>query len=117
MLFEQQSCVDAAELLAGYDELDLMPADIHSHVQSCLRCQAELSGFRKLRRSMLGLADAGLAVDPSLEHRILFALDGVDDRADHRLAVATAVTLGGLAAAAGVIVVASRQIRSLRMVG
>jgi len=113
---EQQSCVDMAEFLAGYDEFGPMSADVHSHVGNCLRCQAELSGFRKLRRSMLGLADVWVAVDPSLEHRILFALDGVDDRADHRLAMATAVTLGGLAAAAGVIVVASRQIRSLRMV-
>jgi len=117
MSFEQRSCSDVADLLAGYDEIDLLPAGMQSHVDMCLRCQAELSGFRRLRRSMLDLAAVGLPVDPTLEHRILFRLDGIDDRSDRRLMKATAVTLGGLAAAAGVLVVASKQIRSLRMAG
>jgi len=106
-----------ADALAGYDDLDSMPDDVTPHVESCLRCQAELVGFRRLRKSMLDLAEVKVPVDPALQHRIMFALDGVDDRAGRRAMRATAVTLGGLAAAAGVLVVASKQIRSLRMAG
>jgi len=106
-----------AGLLAGYDENDSLPAGMKLHLERCLRCQAELAGYRRLRRSMLQLVAVDAPVDSGLEHRILFALDRVDDRSGRRLAKATAVTLGGLAAAAGVFVVASKQIRSLRMAG
>ncbi len=117
MSYDQRVCSDVADVLAGYDELEFLPVGVKPHVESCLRCQAELVGFRRLRKSMLDLADVPVPVDPSLQHRIMFALDGVDHRAERRVIRATAVTLGGLAAAAGVFVVASKQIRSLRMAG
>lgn len=117
MPFEQRSCAEVTEFLVGYDEIDLCPVGVQSHIDACLRCQAELAGFRRLRRSMLDLAVMPGPVDPALEHRILFGLDAIDDRSEHRLVKATAVTIGGLAAAAGVIAVASKQIRSMRMAG
>jgi len=117
MQCEIHDCESVVEVLAGYDEVGVPPGPVRRHLGACLRCQAELSGFRRLRRSMGDLSASPIAVDPSLRHEILFALDRVDDRPGLRLTRATAVAIGGLAAAAGVIVVASRQIRSVRVAG
>ncbi len=113
---EIRDCRSVADVLAGHDEAEL-PTVVARHVGECLRCQAELSGLRRLRRSLRELADAPVGVDPALHHEILFALDRADERSNRRLVRATAATIGGLAAAAGVIVVASRQIRSIRLAG
>ncbi len=116
MRYDIQDCRPVTDLLAGYDETEPLPA-VARHIGECLRCQAELSGFRRLRRSLHELGDTPVGVDPSLHHEILFALDRADERSNCRLVKAAAATLGGLVAAAGVIVVASRQIRSARLAG
>ena len=89
------------------------------HVDTCLRCQAEQSQYRRLMKVMRDLRDAPLSVDPALEHEILFA---IDDRngwgrsiVSSRVAAAIGGVAAGAAAAAGVIALTVRQRRVARL--
>ncbi|MDG2028627.1 MAG: hypothetical protein P8J50_16085 [Acidimicrobiales bacterium] len=103
------------DLGAGDDAVLSGPA--RAHVAECLRCQAELANFRRLRRSMRALASAPALVDVTLEHEILVALDDADGRSARRVPgyAAAAAAVGGLAAAAGVIALATRGRRNTRL--
>jgi hypothetical protein len=70
-----------------------------------------------MRRAMRSLADEPTAVMPELEHRILVALDELDGRTVTRIPAVAAATIGGLAAAAGVIAVAARRRSGLGLAG
>lgn len=107
-------CRDLTEDLAAGDDV-VLSADGRTHVAECLRCQAELANFRRLRRSMRALADTPGPVDASLEHDILLALDAVDGRPSLRVPGYAAAAVGGLAAAAGVIALATRGRRGGRL--
>ena len=114
------SCGDLLESLSAF--VDEGPHALLSeadrvHVAQCLRCQAEVANHRRLRRAMRELADSGVSADPTLEHEILLTLDEFDGRVDRRVPGYAAATLGGLAAAAGVIALATRQRRGGRLVG
>jgi hypothetical protein len=104
-------CDDLATDLAGADDT-LLAAPARDHVASCLRCQAELAAHRRLRRSLRALADAPVPLDPRLLHDIAIVLDRHDGRVARRVPGYAAATLGGLAAAAGVIAFAARQRRA-----
>lgn len=104
-------CDDLATDLAGADE-SLLAAPARDHVASCLRCQAELAAHRRLRRNLRALAHAPTPLDPRLLHDITIVLDRHDGRAARRVPGYAAATLGGLAAAAGVIAFAARQRRA-----
>ncbi|MEZ5376455.1 MAG: hypothetical protein R2733_08045 [Acidimicrobiales bacterium] len=54
------------ELAAASDQPTLLAAPVRAHLDSCLRCQAELATYRKLRRSMGDLRPLTLEV-PSLQ--------------------------------------------------
>ncbi len=116
MRSETVRCADVADDLAGADEL-LLALSARTHVAECLRCQAELAGYRRLRRTMRLLAHDIAPIDDSLEDEILIALDREGQRLSRRVPVRTAATLGGLAAAAGVIALATRQRRGARIAG
>ncbi|MEM7141681.1 MAG: hypothetical protein AAF548_11690 [Actinomycetota bacterium] len=107
-------CADIAEDLAAGDDTVLAPP-AQAHVTECLRCQAELANFRRLRRSMRALATVPVAVDPTLEHEIFLALDEIDGRPSRRVQGYAAAAVGGLAAAAGVIALATRGRRGTRL--
>ena len=109
-------CDELAEDLAAADD-GVLVGEARVHVAECLRCQAELANYRRLRRSLRGLADVPGPVDPTLQHDILLALDRADERRARRVPARTAATIGGLAAAAGVIALASRQRRIARLAG
>jgi len=108
---EPTVCADLVEELASVDELTVLGGPSRDHVQQCLRCQAEVAHYRRMRRTLRTLASHPAAVDPGLAHEILFTLDHEDGRLVHRVPARTAATLGGLAAAAGVIVFAARHRR------
>lgn len=110
------SCDDLADDLAASDELLLSPEG-RAHVAECLRCQAELANYRRLRRAMRSLANRPVEVDQTLEHAILFAIHRDADRLVRRVPARAAATIGGLAAAAGVIALATRQRRHTRLAG
>jgi hypothetical protein len=107
-------CGDLVAVLAADD---LLAPSARIHVAHCLRCQADLANHRRLRRAMRALADAAVPIDPALEARILVALDEHDARHARRVPGYAAATLGGLAAAAGVIALATRQRRGTRLAG
>ena len=107
-------CADLADELAACDEL-LLSSDGRAHVGECLRCQAELANYRRLRRSMRSLATRSVDVDPTLEHEILLALDDAEGRSTRRVQGYAAAAVGGLAAAAGVIALATRGRRGSRL--
>ncbi|MEZ5245836.1 MAG: hypothetical protein R2707_12115 [Acidimicrobiales bacterium] len=118
---DQPCCEDLIESLPGVVDGgprgEVMSEVDRTHLAQCLRCQAEVANYRRLRRAMRELAEAGGPVDATLEHEILLVLDEYDERSGRRVPGYAAATLGGLAAAAGVIALATRQRRSGRLVG
>ena len=115
------SCDDLSASLPGLadDESghELLSEVDRIHVRQCLRCQAEVANHRRLRRAMRELADSEASLDPTLQHDILLTLDEFDGRVGRRVPSYAAATLGGLAAAAGVLALATRQRRIGRLVG
>jgi len=89
-----------------------------SHFDSCLRCQAELAQYKKLRRALASLREHRFSPDESLVQEILNALEpGGTVYRLQRLTTATrsrkVAYIGGIAAAAtagaaGAMVIASR---------
>lgn len=114
MRSDHPGCGHLTEDLAAGDDA-VLSAEARVHVAECLRCQAELANFRRLRRSMRELASVPVPIDASLEHDILFALDAADGRHPRRVPGYAAAAVGGLAAAAGVIVFATRSRRGPRL--
>ena len=83
-----------------------------AHVESCLRCQAELVRYRRLLRSLHGLRSEWVQA-PGLLTDILAALDGVDPdereaRTGRRAAYLSGIAAATAAGAAGAIVFATR---------
>lgn len=107
------TCAEVSDALAGVSgALDPVTG---SHVETCLRCQAEVASYRRMRRLLRSMADHPVESVPGLERSISDALDVVDGRPVPRLSGAAAATIGGLAAAAGVVVLAARHRRVLRL--
>ena len=109
-------CHRHADELAGADDA-VLTAAASAHVQQCLRCQAEVANYRRMRRALRALAGQPGVPAPDLEHQILVALDEVDGETSTRVPAVAAATLGGLAAAAGVIALAARRRSAVRLAG
>ena len=120
-------CDDVAERLAdaagGVDGLD---PDERTHVESCLRCQAELVHYRRLLRTLhalrLELVDPG----PGLLNDVLIAIEAAGDRRalrsvlhGRRVAYVSGIAAATAAAAAagGALVIAGRARRRLPLAG
>lgn len=110
------ACRDLVDELVSTDET-LLSLPSRVHVSVCLRCQAELANYRRLRRLMRNLATAEVYSDPTLEQEISELLDEIDNGPAHRFGARAAATVGGIAAAAGVIALATRQRRVIRLAG
>jgi hypothetical protein len=109
-------CDALAERLAGVlDDPSVLDEAEHDHVGHCLRCQAELAQYKRLRRTMAAMAADGVPVPAALATELLVGLDeAVARRAQLRTAGKRAAYLGGLAAATaagvgGVLVLATRR--------
>lgn len=101
---------EAAETANG---VELLPGEAAGHVQSCLRCQAELAQYRKLLRALVALRRQYLYPDPSLLDEILEALRPPATvhflhRRNRRAAYIGGLAAATAAGAAGAIVIASR---------
>jgi hypothetical protein len=113
------SCEAVAAALPGIvDGVDIAALDLRRHVESCLRCQAELAQYRKVLRTLHQLRTELLEPSPGLLPDILVALEAAGERgAMHYLLTGRrAAYVGGIAAAAtagaaGAIVLASRRHR------
>ena len=95
------------------------------HVDSCLRCQAELVQYRKLLKALRQLRTDILEPAPGTLTAILASLEAVGERGAMRslLNGRRAAYLGGIAAAtaaagaAGALVLANRGRRKMRLAG
>jgi hypothetical protein len=115
-------CEDVAGLLpeAVDAETGVHPA-VHGHIESCLRCQAELTRYRRMLRALHVLRTRYLATDPGLLAQTLAALSEEGERramrsllSGRRLAYVGAI--GGAVAAAGATTAALVLARSRRRV-
>jgi hypothetical protein len=119
------TCEAVAQALPGIvDGEEVADLDLRRHVDTCLRCQAELAQYRKLLRALHQLRTEVLEPAPGLLPDIFATLEAVGERRAmrHLLSGRRAAYVGGIAAAAtagaaGAIVLASRvrQRRHLRL--
>jgi len=105
----------AEHLPAAADEPGALDAEQVEHLGRCLRCQADVATYRRLRRTLRGFASEHEPVPPDLVTEVLLGLDEVRERRTRqRVAGRRAAYLGGLAAATaagvgGVLVLATRR--------
>jgi anti-sigma factor RsiW len=114
------TCEDVAELLpAIVDGQDRADRRIQRHVESCLRCQAELAQYRRLLRALHQLRTDVIEPAPGVLTGILAGLSEAGERGAIRsiLSGRRAAYVGGIAlaataaGAAGTIVLVSRASR------
>ena len=111
-----KQCDHLADVIPGLlDDQNLLSPGNAAHMGQCLRCQAELSRYRRLERTLRGLRDLAVPVPSGLLDELLEGLDSAADRRErHRIAGRRAASLVGLAAATaagvgGVLVLATRR--------
>ena len=118
------TCESVAEVLPHIIEGGKADAVLTQHVESCLRCQAELVQYRKLLRSLHQLRTEVLEPAPGTLTSILASLEAAGERGAIRsmLHGRRAAYVGGIAVAtaaagaAGALVLANRARRkSLRI--
>ena len=113
------SCASVAAALPGIvDGVEVADLDLRRHVETCLRCQAELAQYRRVLRTLHTLRTELLEPSPGLLPDILMALEAAGERGAMRylLTGRRAAYVGGIAAAtaagaAGALVLASRRHR------
>jgi anti-sigma factor RsiW len=113
-------CEEVARLLPEAVE-EGTPVDlaVQSHIEACLRCQAELARYRRMLRALQQLRTRYLEPSPTLLAQTLAALEEVGEReavrsvlSGRRLAYAGAI--GGAAVAAAAATAAVLIARSRR---
>jgi anti-sigma factor RsiW len=113
------TCASVADALPGIvDGLAVADLELRRHVETCLRCQAELAQYRKLLKALHALRTEMLEPAPGMLPDILASLGAAGERRAmrHLLSGRRAAYVGGIAAAtaagaAGAIVLASRHRR------
>lgn len=119
-------CDQVADLLPGIvDGPARAERHVLSHVDSCLRCQAELVQYRRLLKALRHLRTDVLEPAPGTLTSILAHLEAAGERGAMRslLAGRRAAYLGGIAVAtaaagaAGAVVLANRGRRRMRLAG
>ena len=96
-------CEQVAEILPDVVEgTGGASSSVFAHVESCLRCQAELAQYRKVLRALHQLRTEVLEPAPGLLPDIFAALEAVGERRAmrHLLTGRRAAYVGGIAAAA-----------------
>ena len=119
MQADTERCSDVAEQLsAAAEKSTILSHSARAHVETCLRCQADLVQYRRLLRSLRSLRTEVLQPAPGLLPEILAGLEHAGERHAIRAALhgRRAAYIGGIAAAtaagaAGAIVLASRSKR------
>ena len=113
-------CTEVSELLpAVSDGSDALSRDAQRHVDSCLRCQAELVQYRRVLRTLRTMREDVLVPTPGLLASVLANVGDAGERRAIRALVSgrRAAYLSGLAATAAgagaaAVVLASRSRRS-----
>ncbi len=117
-------CEDLTELtsaMADDDQSEQLTQLAQEHLDSCLRCQAEIAQYRKLIKALRVLRTEVLVPGPGLLDEVLMSLEEAGERGGLRLllggrkaAYAGGIAMATAAGAAGVIVLVSRS-RQRRM--
>lgn len=100
-------CDDVARILPeAVDRGAAVEDSVQRHIDSCLRCQAELARYRKLLRGLQLLRTRYLEPAPGLVAQTLAAIEEAGEREARRAIlsgkrVAYASAIGGAAVAAG----------------
>jgi hypothetical protein len=124
MRSDSARCEEVTELLPGIiDGTHRADRRVRRHVESCLRCQAELVQYRKLLRALHTLRTDVLEPSPGLLSSVLANLEEVGERGAIRSLILgrRAAYVGGLAVAtvaagaAGTVVLISRSRRAPRV--
>lgn len=110
-------CDEVASLLPSLiDGVDTANVDADLHVASCLKCQAELARYRKLKRSLEQLRTRYVEPTPGLLGETLAALTDAAEKGalrsmvtTRRLAYAGAITGTAAAATAAVLIARARR--------
>lgn len=118
-------CDEVAAMLPALVDGDARNLAVERHVESCLRCQAELARYRRLLRTLQQLRTRYLEPAPGSLAETLVALEEVAERrvirsalSGRRLAYAGAGTAVATAAAtAAVLIARSRRRGSLALAG
>jgi hypothetical protein len=76
-------CEDVARMLPETVEGTPVELAMQTHVESCLRCQAELARYRRMLRALQQLRTRFLEPSPSLLAQTLAALEEAGERAGH----------------------------------
>lgn len=115
-------CEALAEQLAGaVDAPEILDVDARGHIDTCLRCQAEMAQYRRLARTLRSLRTQQVTPLDGLLGDIIAVLDDPDllhngSRVGRRAAYLSGIAAATAAGAAGAIVIASR-VRSRRLAG
>ena len=119
-------CDDVTPLLPALVDGEPMSDDVRVHVDSCLRCQAELARYRRLLRTLAMLRTRYVEPAPGLLGETLAAItDAAESGARRTLLsgrrLAYAGAIGGSALAAGataaVLIARSRRRAALALAG
>jgi hypothetical protein len=118
-------CEQVAERLSDAAEGTVLLDDrARTHVEQCLRCQAELVQYRKLLRALRAMRTDVLQPAPGLLPEVLAGLEEAAERRalKHLLRGRRVAYVGGIAAAtaagaAGAIVIATRARRRMPLAG
>ncbi len=113
---QETSCSTVADALPGIVEgATVADPAIRRHVETCLRCQAELAQYRKVLRALHQLRTEVIEPAPGLLPDILSSIGAASERRAMRFLLTgrRAAYVGGIAAAtaagaAGAIVLATR---------
>jgi anti-sigma factor RsiW len=119
-------CDEVTTMLPALVDGDAVDIDVERHVQSCLRCQAELARYRRLLRTLSMLRSRYVEPTPGLLSDTLAVITDATEAgarrtllSGRRLAYAGAIT--GTAAAtavtAAVLIARSRRRSALRLAG
>jgi anti-sigma factor RsiW len=111
------SCSSVADALPGIvDGVAVADLELRRHVETCLRCQAELAQYRKVLKALHLLRTEVLEPAPGMLPDLLAALEAAGERRAmrHLLTGRRAAYVGGIAAAtaagaAGAIALATRH--------
>jgi len=109
-------CEELADHLAAAEGGHLLEPTAEAHVQSCLRCQAELAQYRKLLRALRTLRTEVLKPAPGLVSDILVSIEAAGERSavrsalkGRRMAYLGGVAVAGVAGGAAALVLVSRR--------
>ncbi len=117
-------CDDVAELLSEAADGGVLDRGARRHVETCLRCQAEVVQYRKLLRALHNLRTEVLEPAPGLLSDILAGLEEAGERhavrsllRGRRIAYVGGIAAAATAGAAGAILYASKSRRSRLLAG